>query len=514
MNEKGILFWIKQKIDALLIFFHLKKRKEEEEKKEQEEIERRMRKPEIFGKFFLGFFLGVIEYAASRPKSKDIKELVDLDDIKEEIKNLEKKMEWLERKVSKERRLEKKKAYQNKLDHTKHLIKELEERTKLIQDNRKKAEEIKKKLERILVELEDMKKEVEQIKSHIETTKEPAKLQLYQTTLGEKQHLIQDKMNELEQIKKDYDRFADVDISLNKTEQRYLEEAHENEIVKVGTMKKEKTVKTALEEVPKILPLTRYLETEIVDTIVYTNKKAITLAKEVEKQTTDTKKQAKHKEEQERERIRKEAEEKLNAEVHEVELAEERINTHVQETNREIEKLRKQVDKVKKETTKQTTHFRGISKMIINVSKMAVGLLSFTFFKNPGVGLVVGSVILNNSIRGLRNGLRLNKRRITYYKYTDVTNEILKQKSTLKVSEKLMNDSLKQIALFKSEFDQKFEDRIKQLPEYQELMEKVDIVEREILEKQEMLNEQKKELNEVSKKNEKQKRKEKIKQGE
>lgn len=511
MNEKGILFWIKQKIDAILIFFHLKKRKEEEEQKKKEEIERQMSKPKIFGKFFLGFFLGVIEYAASRPKRKDVKELVNIDEIKEEIKNLEKKIEWLERKILKERRQDKKEAYRRKLDHTKDVVKELESRVQTIKENRKKAEEIKKKLERILQELEDIKKDVEQIKSHIETTTDLNKLQLYQTTLEEKHQVIQEKVTALEQIKKDYDRFAGVELHLTQTEVLYEEETHEEKNITIHEKGKEEQL---FEEVPKVLPLTKYLEVEIIDAIVYANKKALTLAHEVKQQTIDTKKQAEEKETKERERIRREAEKKLRAEVHEVELAEERINTHVQETNREIEKLRKQVDKVKKETTKETTHFRGISKMIINVSKMAVGLLSFTFFKNPGVGFVVGSVILNNSIRGLRNGLRLNKRRITYYKYTDVTNEILKQKSTLKVSEKLMNDSLKQITLFKVEFEQKFDDRIKKLPEYQELMEKVEIVKREILEKQEYVASQKKELNEVSKKNEKQKRKEKIRQGE
>ncbi len=510
MNEKGILFWIKQKIDALLIFLHLKKRKEEEDKKKKEEMERQMKKPKIFGKFFLGFFLGVIEYAASRPKRKDVKELVDVDEIKEEIKNLEKKIEWLERKILKERRPDKRDAYQRKLDHTKTVIKELEDRIQIIQDNQKKAEEIKKRLEQILQELEDMKREVEQIKSHIETTKDLTKLQLYQATLEEKHQGIEQKTLELKQIKKDYDRFYDTQLHVNYEEQIDVDAKDEEKIIYQGEKQLEEILSS---EIPKVLPLTRYLETEIVDAIVYTNKKALTLAHEVNKQILDTKTQVKEKEEQERERIRKEAEEKLKEEVHEVEQAEERINKHVQDTNREIEKLRKQVDKVKKETTKETTHFRGISKMIINVSKMAVGLLSFTFFKNPGVGLVVGSVILNNSIRGLRNGLRLNKRRITYYKYTDVTNEILKQKSTLKVSEKLMNDSLKQIAFFKVEFEQKFEDRIKQLPEYKELMEKVEIVEREILEKQEFLLQQKKELDEVSKKNEKQKKKEKIREG-
>ena len=75
--------------------------------------------------------------------------------------------------------------------------------------------------------------------------------------------------------------------------------------------------------------------------------------------------------------------------------------------------------------------------------------------------------------------------------------EILKQKSTLKVSQKLVQDSLKQITLFRDEFENKFEDHIKNLPEFKEILEKVDMVERDLLTKQEMLQKSKKQLKKV-----------------
>ena len=69
----------------------------------------------------------------------------------------------------------------------------------------------------------------------------------------------------------------------------------------------------------------------------------------------------------------------------------------------------------------------------------------------------------------------------------------------------MVQDSLKQITLFRDEFENKFEDHIKNLPEFKEILEKVDMVERDLLTKQEMLQKSKKQLKKVEKENEKQK---------
>ena len=223
-----------------------------------------------------------------------------------------------------------------------------------------------------------------------------------------------------------------MDLNLTDKEKRYFNELREEkDFADTKDLYKELAV---TDHVPEFLPLTQYLEVSLVDQIVYDTKKLVRTTKEVREEAGTAKQEAEKKEQVERERIRKEEEERLQKEVHEVEESEKKIHDHIKKTEHEVELLVKRVDRAKIER-KATTHFKGISKMVVNFSKMAVGVLSFSLFKNPGVGLVIGAVLINNSVRGLRNAIRLNKRRVPYYKYTDVTNEILKQKSTLKVSQ-------------------------------------------------------------------------------
>ena len=498
-NMKGFIDWIKRKWEELLIFLHLKRRRQEEEEKKKQQV---MSKPVVVTKFFLGMFLGVIEYAVMRPKKTDIKELVDIEDIKEEIKNLENKLDWLETRLKKERRSDKREAYRKKISHTKELISELQERTKTIERNKEEAKRIKQRLLDIEEQVGKLKTDIEWRRDQIKDIKNPNRLASIQKEMEEKEQKLNSYMDELVQIQTDYDRFASVDLNLTDKEKRYFNELREEkDFADTKDLYKELAV---TDHVPEFLPLTQYLEVSLVDQIVYDTKKLVRTTKEVREEAGTAKKEAEKKEQVERERIRKEEEERLQKEVHEVEESEKKIHDHIKKTEHEVELLVKRVDRAKIER-KATTHFKGISKMVVNFSKMAVGVLSFSLFKNPGVGLVIGAVLINNSVRGLRNAIRLNKRCVPYYKYTDVTNEILKQKSTLKVSQKLVQDSLKQITLFRDEFENKFEDHIKNLPEFKEILEKVDMVERDLLTKQEMLQKSKKQLKKVEKENEKQK---------
>ena len=503
MNKKeNFITWLKRKWEEFLIFLHLR-RKKEEEKRKQEEIETSMSKPVIIAKFFLGFFLGAIEYAVMRPKPVDIKELVDLDSINEEIKNLENKIDWLKNRIKKEHKVDKINAYEQKLEATINIIKELKDRTKIIKDNKRKAEAIKKELKDVEYELKKIETDINYYKNLIEKEKSPNKLVVIQKKLEEKENSLENITEKLEKIQKNYDRFYDVDLKLNDKEKEYAK-VLKKENNNLGETKDLYHELSMSESVPSFLPLTQYLDESVVQEIVYKNKELKRDVRTLKIEVKETKEEAVTKEKQERERIKKEEEERLKREVDEVKESNEKITTNIEETELEVEKLVKKVEKAK-ESKKATIHFKGISKMIVNLSKMAVGLFSTILFKKPGIGLVIGAVILNNSIRGLRNALRLNKRKISYYKYTDITNEILKQKSSLKVSDKLLHDSLKQISSFRSEFENKFEDRIKELPEFKEILNKVDMVEREVLEKIEIIEKQKENLNKIEKENEKQK---------
>ena len=326
-NMKGFIDWIKRKWEELLIFLHLKRRRQEEEEKKKQQV---MSKPVVVTKFFLGMFLGVIEYAVMRPKKTDIKELVDIEDIKEEIKNLENKLDWLETRLKKERRSDKREAYRKKISHTKELISELQERTKTIERNKEEAKRIKQRLLDIEEQVGKLKTDIEWRRDQIKDIKNPNRLASIQKEMEEKEQKLNGYMNELVQIQTDYDRFASVDLNLTDKEKRYFNELRdEKDFSDTKHLYKELTVN---DHIPEFLPLTQYLEVPLVDQIVYDTKKLVRTTKEVHEEAGTTKKEAEKKEKDERERIRKEEEERLKKEVYEIEESEKKIHDHIKKT--------------------------------------------------------------------------------------------------------------------------------------------------------------------------------------
>lgn len=483
-----VIQWIKN------LFYRLfnKKKYEEEiakKKKEKEEIiyykKQKVSKLEVFSQSILGFMFGLLERSASKPTGiKDIEDLIDLDEIRYEIKELEKKESWLTDKIKLENNTKKRDSYQKKLDNIKDNIRILKGRAKLIEDNKIKASKITERLKELGNDVNEIRTEISRIKKLSEDERNPEVIVRYRNQIKELQVKITKILEENEKISKQYDKYKnDGDIN-SKTE-------------------------ALKENVQDILPSILFLSTSLVENIVFTNKEVKNNARVVKSDARNAIKDLEKREEEEKERIKTEKMMQTESELDELSETEKEINDLVKKQNNEIEKLKKRVEKAKIES-KQRIHFRGMSKMVLNFSKMTIGFMAFTKFKNPGVGLVLGAVLINNSIRGLRNALRLNKRRILYYKYTDITNEIIKQKSTINVARKLFDDSIKQITLFKSEFLVKFQDDLSKIPEFGEILDKVDLVEKEIRQKQEVIKENEKKVEELEEKNNRNKEKAKI----
>lgn len=482
-----LIQWIKNLFYKL---FNKKKMEEELEKKKKEEEliyykKQKISKLEIFSQSVLGFMLGLLERSASKQvRIKDIEDLIDLDKIKYEIRELEKEESWLTDKIKLETNIRKKESYQKKLDNIKDNIRILKGRANLIASNREKAQKVFEKLKKLDNDVDEIRNEISRIKKLSEEERDPEVIEKYRNQIKELQEKIKNVLEENEKISKHYDKYQNDEEIHNKTE-KIKENAQE------------------------ILPSILFLSTSLVEDIVFTNKEVKNSARVVKSEARNAIKDLEKREEEEKERIKIEKMMQTESELNELTETEKEINDLVKKQNSEIEKLKKRVENAKVES-KQRVHFRGMSKMVLNFSKMTIGFMAFTRFKNPGVGLILGAVLINNSIRGLRNALRLNKRRIIYYKYTDITNEIIKQKSTINVATKLFDDSIKQITLFKAEFLSKFQDDLAKIPEFGEILNKVDLVEKEIRQKQEVLKENEKKVEKLEEKNNRNKEKVKV----
>ncbi len=472
---KKIIEWI---INLFYKIFRKKKIEEENKRKEEEIIYynqyKKTKKARIFGKISLGLILALLEKTlTAKPTEKPIEELIELDEILYEIRQLEKKESWLVDKIKLEVSSRKRDAYQKKLDNTRDNIKVLKGRAELIKKNRQKSEEVKTKLEEYNNNVSELKKELYSLKQLCKDEHDPNVLHKYQEKIVEIQKKIKEILSFNEKVSKKYDMNFDVIDELSSG---------------------------IKEDIEKILPDTMFLSKTIVQQIAFENNKLKNDTLVLKADARVLKKELSDKEKQEKERIRKEQEAKNNSELNELVQTEKQINSMVEKQNKEIELLKKRVDKAKIKN-KQRVHFRGVSKMFFNFSKLTIGFTIIRKFKNRIVGTVLGAVLINNGIRGLRNAIKLNKRRVLYYKYSDIVNEIVKQKSTIAVIQKLYTDSLKQTATLKKEFIEKFQDDLAKSPDYKEILDKLDLVEKEIMMKQESLKENKKQIDKIEKTN-------------
>lgn len=190
----------------------------------------------------------------------------------------------------------------------------------------------------------------------------------------------------------------------------------------------------------------------------------------------------------------------INEKSEELDFISKKINNNINLQNKFINDINKKIGVAQKEV-KIFYKYQGMNELLNNTLMMGLGLYSYSSMRKPrfkGLKFLIGSFLIYNSIRGMFKFLAPEAKRITYIYYQDYAKELESESSRITMTHNLLNRSIKDIDILKREFKTKFMEYQYQLPEYDNMLEKIDKIKNQ-------LKLQKKELNNIDKKLEDQK---------
>lgn len=151
-------------------------------------------------------------------------------------------------------------------------------------------------------------------------------------------------------------------------------------------------------------------------------------------------------------------------------------------------------------TVKTKYHFRGIHHLISNLLKFTLGVFTIPFSRKRIFGTAVGLLLINNSIRGMKNSFKGKKEQISYIQFRDFSSAIYSEQRSLLKTNELIVDSLSQLKDLKKELENEYYEKVS-FDEYNTMQAKLETIEYQLLEKQKEIEQMQTELNKVDEKN-------------
>lgn len=132
------------------------------------------------------------------------------------------------------------------------------------------------------------------------------------------------------------------------------------------------------------------------------------------------------------------------------------IDENIKKNKEKVESLKKEMQAIEPMLQKQK--FLGKLKILANgFTKSMLSLLPIKLFKNKTIGILTSSVLINNSIRSMRNTMRREEYYLEYLNYERVNNKITSTISDMDKIYYICEDSLEQISNFRRELLSKYE---------------------------------------------------------
>lgn len=153
-----------------------------------------------------------------------------------------------------------------------------------------------------------------------------------------------------------------------------------------------------------------------------------------------------------------------------------------------------QADKTNNLDFKLTT----TSSLMGNIFKLSMGILTLPLESKKLVSpqLVIGSVLINHALKGLKVNVFGDPNYHVYNEYRNFLNEISAGKNELETVQVLLSDSLDEVRTIREDFKELFQDYMGVSPEYDEAFNRIDKIEQSLQKKQEVLKQMENTLNE------------------
>ena len=133
-----------------------------------------------------------------------------------------------------------------------------------------------------------------------------------------------------------------------------------------------------------------------------------------------------------------------------------------------------------------------------NIFKLSMGILTLPFENKKLVSpqLMIGSVLINHALKGLKVNVFGDPNYQVYNEYRNFLNEISAGKNELETVQVLLSDSLDEVQRVKADFYEIFKDYEGNAPEYDDVLSKIDKIEQSLEKKQEVLRQMENTLDE------------------
>ncbi|MCI9233559.1 MAG: hypothetical protein HFH08_03045 [Bacilli bacterium] len=144
--------------------------------------------------------------------------------------------------------------------------------------------------------------------------------------------------------------------------------------------------------------------------------------------------------------------------------------------------------------------FQGLHHLLGQVLTFTLGVLTIPFSKHRIFGTALGLTLIGNSIRGMRNSLRLKEEQRVYIEWKDFTQHIYNEQLALKQLNTMVVTSLQEIKELKEDVEMEFYGKIP-FDEYDKMKTKLEAIELKLLEKQKQIIAVEEQLQKVEEKN-------------
>lgn len=130
----------------------------------------------------------------------------------------------------------------------------------------------------------------------------------------------------------------------------------------------------------------------------------------------------------------------------------------------------------------------GHRNILGSILRIAGGILTLPLSGKSLFGIAFGNSMINKGLKEMNRELETKERIVINYKYEDISKKIEEVDNKLEYINLVLSDSLNEIKKLKNNFNDKFQNYDKVLPEYKEMLEKVNSLEENLINQQVKIN--------------------------
>ncbi len=156
----------------------------------------------------------------------------------------------------------------------------------------------------------------------------------------------------------------------------------------------------------------------------------------------------------------------------------------IYEQEQQIKRIKKEIQELEP-TVQQINHIKGFGNIFGNTLKLIWGIFSLPLSSTKSK--LFGSILIGNSIKGLKKGLDFQTEQIVYYEYSKFNYAISSTVNRLDDIDYILKNALTDLKELKINYNYHFQEYQYSLPEYAEFYAKIEELENKIVKEREIV---------------------------